>query len=65
VYAGVVPITRRTDGMHEVAGTGALVDWAVQMRRLSDSDRADVRLAAGRLDVEHIERLARVLARLA
>ncbi|MEO8184010.1 MAG: AAA family ATPase [Deltaproteobacteria bacterium] len=63
VYAGVVPITLRADGVHELAGSGAVVDWAVHMRRLSDSERADVRLAEGRLDAEQIELLARALAR--
>jgi aminoglycoside phosphotransferase family enzyme/predicted kinase len=63
VYSGVVPITRRADGVHEVAGAGAVVDWGVQMRRLADADRADLRLAAGRLDAGHLDRLARELAR--
>jgi len=63
VYLGVLPITRRADGLHEVDGRGAVVDWAVQMRRLADADRADLRLSGGRLGVEHIERLARELAR--
>jgi aminoglycoside phosphotransferase family enzyme/predicted kinase len=63
VYLGVVPVTRRTDGIHEIAGAGPIVDWAVKMRRLDDGDRADVRLAQGRLSLEHIERLAQVLAR--
>lgn len=63
VYLGVVPVTRRADGLHEIAGSGPIVDWAVKMRRLDDSDRADVRLAEGRLSSEHLERLARALAR--
>lgn len=63
VYLGVVPITRGADGRHQVGGSGTLVDWAVHMRRLPDAERADVRLAEGRLDTPHIERLAQVLAR--
>jgi aminoglycoside phosphotransferase family enzyme/predicted kinase len=63
VYLGVLPITRRDDGHHEVDGQGRVVDWAVQMRRLADTDRADLRLVAGTLGVEHIEELARTLAR--
>src|SRR4051812_37536675 len=47
VYLGVVPITRRADGVHEVDGAGPVVDWAVQMRRLADAERADLRLATG------------------
>jgi uncharacterized protein len=63
IYSGVVPITQRADGTHEVGGAGPIVDWGVQMRRLADEERADLRLAAGRLDAGHIERLARELAR--
>ena len=63
VYQGVVPVTRRTDGVHEIAGSGPIVDWAVKMLRLDDRDRADVRLSEGRLSREHLERLARALAR--
>jgi aminoglycoside phosphotransferase family enzyme/predicted kinase len=63
VYLGVVPVTRNADGVHELAGSGPVVDWAVKMRRLDDKDRADVRLAEGRLSREHLERLAQVLAR--
>jgi uncharacterized protein len=62
VYLGVVPVTRRADGLHEISGSGPVVDWAVKMRRLDDSDRADVRLAEGRLSPEHLDRLARRLA---
>jgi aminoglycoside phosphotransferase family enzyme/predicted kinase len=39
-----------------------LVDWAVHMRRLPDRDRADVRLAEGRLHRDHLDRIARRLA---
>jgi uncharacterized protein len=63
VYSGVVPITRRADGVHEVAGAGAVVDWGVRMRRLADADRADLRLMAGRLEAQHIDGLARELSR--
>src|SRR5688572_5178749 len=78
VYRGIVPVLRGADGRarfgarSEQAGLdlparpGAqdeIVDWAVEMLRLPDRDRADVRLAEGRLDREHIEHLARELAR--
>jgi uncharacterized protein len=62
VYQGVVPITRTALGEHEVGGAGEVVDWAVQMRRLADADRADLRLAEGRLESAQIEALARALA---
>jgi hypothetical protein len=52
VYLGVVPVL--LDGREE---------WAVHMRRLPDSDRADVRLADRRLAEEHLLILAEKLAR--
>lgn len=67
VYLGVVPIVRSADGRHRVGPEGAvgddIVDWAVHMRRLSDVDRADVRLAEGRLPWPHLEAFAGKLAR--
>ena len=62
VYLGVVPITRAADGRHEIGGEGETVDWAVHMKRLPDADRADVRIAEGRLDAAQVERLAAHLA---
>ncbi len=62
VYLGVVPITRDEAGRHELDGDGETVDWAVHMRRLPDADRADVRLADGRLATERIDDLAARLA---
>lgn len=44
------------------AAAGEIVDWAVHMRRLPDRDRADVRLAEGRLGRDDIGRIARRLA---
>jgi hypothetical protein len=51
VYLGVVAVL--LDGREE---------WAVHMRRLPDSDRADVRLADGRLGEEHLLLVAEKLA---
>lgn len=62
VYYGVVPITRSKAGVHEIAGQGTLVDWAVHMRRLPDADRADLRLRAGRLSVRQLDAIALSLA---
>jgi uncharacterized protein len=79
VYRGLVPVLRGSDGRarfgapSEPAALGfpdstpseedEVVDWAVAMLRLPDEDRADQRLAEGRLGIEDIERLARMLAR--
>lgn len=61
VYLGVVPL-RRTDGRLSLEGDGEVVEWAVHMRRLDDNDRADVRLAQGRLQPSDISRIAARLA---
>ena len=58
VYLGVVAITLDNAGCHRIGGVGSPVDWAVHMVRLPDGDRADVRLAEGRLDEADIERIA-------
>jgi aminoglycoside phosphotransferase family enzyme/predicted kinase len=63
VYLGVVPVTRDELGAHQIRGRGAVVDWAVQMRRLPDAVRADVRLEANQLEWRELESLAVCLAR--
>jgi aminoglycoside phosphotransferase family enzyme/predicted kinase len=79
VYRGLVPVLRGSDGRARFgapSGPTALdlpaptpgredeiVDWAVAMLRLPDGDRADQRLAEGRLELADIERLAHLLAR--
>jgi aminoglycoside phosphotransferase family enzyme/predicted kinase len=63
VYLGVVPVTRDQLGFHAIRGDGEVVDWAVQMRRLPDAIRADIRLEAGQLDWAQLERLAVTLSR--
>lgn len=45
------------------AEAGEVIDWAIAMLRLPDRDRADQRLAEGRLELSDIERLAGLLAR--
>ena len=58
VYLGVVPITLDSSGRHRLGGSGAAVDWAVHMARLSEADRADVRLGDGRLTASDLKRIA-------
>jgi aminoglycoside phosphotransferase family enzyme/predicted kinase len=62
VYLGVVPITRDASGRHVLKGTGAPVEYAVEMRRLPDRDAGDVRLREGRLGRAELERIAVHLA---
>ena len=61
VYLGLVPI-RCDESGHHVGGRGALVDWAVRMRRLPDRLSAEALLAAGRLDRARLEVLAHKVA---
>lgn len=63
VYRGVVPVTRDADGVHRFGGDGEIVDFAVRMRRLSDTARADALLARGELGVPEIDRMAGHIAR--
>jgi aminoglycoside phosphotransferase family enzyme/predicted kinase len=58
VYLGVVHITIDDSGRHRVGGCGPVVDYAVHMRRLDDTQRADRRLAAGNLSADDIDALA-------
>jgi aminoglycoside phosphotransferase family enzyme/predicted kinase len=61
VYLGVVPVYR-TPGGFSFAGPGAIVDHAVRMTRLDDATSARSLLRAGRLEPEHLARLAARLA---
>lgn len=62
VYLGVVPITVSEEGKHAIGGEGPAVDWAVHMRRLSDDDRADIRLQRGVLQPKQVDALAAHIA---
>ena len=68
VYRGVVPVTRDAQGKHHLGSVAApgdaeIVDYAVEMRRLSDADAADQRLARGELGAAELTRIAEHLAR--
>lgn len=62
VYRGVVAVTRGAAGRHELAGSGEVVDYAVEMARLADRERADILLEGGQLSHEHIDLLGQTLA---
>jgi hypothetical protein len=62
VYLGVVPVVCRRGGALAFGGEGALVDWAVHMRRMPDEERADVRLAKGTLEAAAIDAMAERIA---
>jgi len=61
VYLGVVPV--RKSGAHSFAADGPIVDYAVRMRRLSESVSAEALLRRGALTHDHVARLASTLAR--
>lgn len=63
VYRGVVPVILDASGRHRFGGEGDPVDWAVSMKRLPDSHRADVRLERGELTGDDIELVAERVAR--
>jgi aminoglycoside phosphotransferase family enzyme/predicted kinase len=62
VYLGVVPIRKRSDGRYSFCAGGPVVEWAVRMKRLDESRRADHLLAAGRLDAARVDVIAAALA---
>src|SRR4051812_48941806 len=61
VYLGVAPLHRGAHGLSFV-GPGAVVDWAVRMRRLPEADSALSLLRARRLTPAHLGALADRLA---
>ncbi len=63
VYRGVVPVILDASGRYRFGGDGEPVDWAVSMKRLADSHRADVRLDRGELTGEDVESIAARVAR--
>ena len=62
VYRGVVPIRVQQDGHCAIGGSGPTVDFAVHMRRLPESRRADQLLARGELSSERVEAVAKRIA---
>jgi aminoglycoside phosphotransferase family enzyme/predicted kinase len=62
VYLGVVAV-RLGPGGYTLAGDGAVVEYAVQMRRLPDTASADARLRVGMLTHDDLWRVAGALAR--
>ena len=60
LYLDVVPIAGTPP---RVGGTGAPVDWAVRMRRFSQSALADAHALAGTLQPWHVDAIADAVAR--
>lgn len=61
VYLEVIALVRRPDGRLKLGGEGRIVDWLLQMRRLSREQMLDQRLAH---DPPRVDELARVIQHL-
>lgn len=62
VYLGVRSVHEGPAGQLSVQGEGAIVDWAVEMKRLRDDQSAQAMLDAGGLTPAHLEQIAVRLA---
>ena len=60
IYRRAVPITREADGRLKVGGSGAPVEWAVEMQRFDETHTLDH--LAGAIDEGLAEALARAVA---
>ncbi len=62
LYVAVVPITCNAQGEYALAGTGEVVEYAVQMRQFRQEDVWSYCFAQGRLTVADLEALATQMA---
>jgi aminoglycoside phosphotransferase family enzyme len=62
VYVDVAPLRFSADGL-SIDGDGVVVDWFVVMRRLDDTQLLDRAIASGTVDIEDVDRVARLLVR--
>ena len=61
-YRRVLPLRRDASGRFSLDGSGRVVDWLVEMKRLPQGDMLDERIACGRLDTAEIDDVAKTLA---
>ena len=62
LYLGVIPITGTIENP-QVGGEGRVLDYAVKMRRFSQSDQLDNILKQEGLEIESMDKIAKVIAR--
>jgi len=62
LYLCVIAVTRESDGALALAGHGACVEWAVEMRRFDEGKTLDHLADAGAIDPALADRLARAVA---
>jgi aminoglycoside phosphotransferase family enzyme/predicted kinase len=63
LYRGVVAITRERDGSLALGGSGAPVDWVIEMVRFDQTGLFDRLAARGALDLDLMPSLATAIAR--
>lgn len=63
IYLGVVAITRAVNGQLELGGQGAVVEWAVEMRRFDETRTLDRLAETEGIDPELADALGRVVAK--
>ncbi|MFN7085696.1 MAG: hypothetical protein ACK4N4_03600 [Burkholderiales bacterium] len=61
VYRRVVPLTVESDGTLRLEGTGAVVDWLVEMRRLPADRMLDVAIRNHTLGADELQKLGDTL----
>jgi len=62
LYRGVVAVTREADGRLAIDGSGAVVEWAVEMQRFDETRTLDRMATAGMIDPPLAEALGKVTA---
>jgi aminoglycoside phosphotransferase family enzyme/predicted kinase len=62
LYRRVVPITKGASGP-EIAGSGEVIEWAVEMARFDESATLDHMAEAGRIDAALADALGRMVAK--
>lgn len=62
IYEAVVPVSHTEDSWHLGDGKGAIVDYAVQMKRLLTARRMDKMLEQNKVSIEGVKVLARQVA---
>lgn len=61
LYLGLVPITRDAQGRWQLGGTGTVVDWLVQMRRLRADHTLEQLIVSRQLDEYQVSQVAQLL----
>jgi aminoglycoside phosphotransferase family enzyme/predicted kinase len=62
LYRRVLPVTREADGSLALGGSGAAVDWLLEMNRFPQDALFDRLAEAGRLDLDLMPELAEAIA---